>query len=148
MAKRRSNTAARSPWYTEGLRFACDEDCGACCTDHGKYAYIYLDGDDADRLAAHLGLAKDRFDERYTDVDDGDLILRMDGPDCSFLDGSRCAVYDARPTQCKTFPFWRENLKSRRSWSSLGEFCPGIDQGERHALPVIRARLAEREIDG
>jgi Fe-S-cluster containining protein len=35
---------------------------------------------------------------------------------CAFLDGARCTVYEARPTQCRTFPFWKENLRRRGSW--------------------------------
>jgi len=131
-------------WYAEGLRFECKEDCGACCTNHDDYAYVYLVGDDLDRLVAWLGIDEDEFIGRYTDVDDGYLVLRMDSPDCPFLDGTRCGVYPARPTQCSTFPFWHETLRNRANWERLKRFCPGIDEGPRHPLATIRARLAER----
>lgn len=125
------------PWYADGLRFSCQPDCGACCVDHGDYAYVYLEGDDHERLAEFFDLAPEEFLERYGALDDGHRILRMDGPGCPFLDGARCTVYPARPDQCRTFPFWDENLRGPGNWSRLREFCPGIDRGEHHALLAI-----------
>jgi len=132
-------STARRPWYAGGLRFACVPDCGACCTRHGEYDYVYLDPDDVDRLAALHGLDRGAWAERYAFVDDGYLALRMNGPDCPFLRGTACAVYEARPNQCRTFPFWRENLRSRAAWQRLHAFCPGIDAGELHPVERIRA---------
>jgi Fe-S-cluster containining protein len=31
-----------------------------------------------------------------------------------------CATYAARPTQCRTFPFWPGNLSNVKSWERLG----------------------------
>ena len=137
--------AKRPPWYAEGLRFACQPDCGRCCSRHDDYAYVYLSDDDATALARHLGLSDEAFRERWTQVDDGDLVLRMGEDACPFLDGARCSVYDARPTQCRTFPFWKENVKRRADWEKLRSFCPGIGEGPVHALHQIRERVAERE---
>lgn len=129
-------------WYTRGLRFECRPDCGACCVNHGDYSHVYLDSDEALALAGELGLSLEAFCERYTEVDDGDLVLRMDRPECPFLDGSRCTVYAARPTQCRTFPFWPEHLTSRRRWSALRSFCPGIGRGDLIPAETIRETAA------
>lgn len=132
-------------WFAEGLKFECQPDCAGCCVNHGAYAYVYLEGDDVDRLADHLELTRRQFLRRHTQVDDGYRVLRMDEPVCPFLDGKRCSVYRSRPTQCRTFPFWSQNLKRRASWDRLGRFCPGINQGKLHSLRVIRTHLAARD---
>ncbi|HET9299261.1 MAG TPA: YkgJ family cysteine cluster protein [Candidatus Polarisedimenticolaceae bacterium] len=137
--------AKRPPWYAEGLRFACQPDCGRCCSNHDDYAYVYLSEEDAAALAAHLNLDQATFRARWTQVDDGDLVLHMGQDACPFLDGARCTVYEARPTQCRTFPFWKENLKRRGDWEKLKTFCPGIGQGQVHSLLQISERAAERE---
>lgn len=143
MGKKTDGPAAPTPWYAEGLRFTCVEDCGGCCTDHGDYSFVYLDRPTERRIARHLELDLATFRKRYTEIDEGHRVVRMDTPDCPFLAGKRCTVYPVRPAQCRTFPFWDENLSSPRAWKKLGEFCPGIDQGEHHSLRVIRETLEE-----
>jgi Fe-S-cluster containining protein len=136
--------AKRLVWYAEGVRFACQPDCGKCCTRHGEYDYVYLERQDVHRLASHLKLPVKTFRARWTRKDDGHTILKMDGPACPFLDGTRCAVYEARPQQCGSFPFWPENLKTRERWSELAEFCPGVGKGDFIPVQSIRARLRGR----
>ncbi len=131
-------------WYAPGLAFACLPGCGACCTRHGDYDYVYLDPDDVTALATHLGLTRDEFRSRHVATEDGYELLRMDGPDCPFLSGSRCTVYAARPTQCRTFPCWTENLRTRAAWERLRSFCPGIGAGEVLSAEEI-GRALERE---
>jgi len=56
-------------------------------------------------------------------------------------------VYAARPVQCGTFPFWRENLRTRAQWEALGAFCPGIGRGDFVPLESILAQARAREIE-
>jgi uncharacterized protein len=131
------------PWWSEGLRFECQPDCGQCCTNHDDYAYVYLEGQDVDRIAGHLAMSPEAFRETYTTLDDGETVLLMDAPACPFLEGSRCRVYDARPRQCRTFPFWRENLRSRARWDALKSFCPGVGRGAIIPVERIRSQLTD-----
>ena len=150
MAKtKRSAPASRAaiPWYGDGLRFECQPDCAHCCTRHDAYAYVYLEGDDLARLADHFGMTHAAFRRRWTRKDDGYTILKIDGATCPFLEGTRCSVYEARPVQCGTFPFWRENLRTREEWESLGSFCPGIGKGDFVPLEAILAQARSREIE-
>jgi Fe-S-cluster containining protein len=137
-------SAARRPWYADGVRFACQPDCGKCCTRHGDYDYVYLEDDDVARLAAHFELTVRAFRARWTKKDEGHTVLKMDRPACPFLEGTRCSVYAARPKQCGTFPFWPDNLKTRADWEGLSSFCPGVGAGELIPLHVVRERLLGR----
>jgi Fe-S-cluster containining protein len=132
-------------WYEEGLRFECLPDCSACCSDHGEYTALYLTAGDVRRLAKYFSITQAEFKKRYTTIEDDDLLLQMDQPDCPFLNEGLCEVYDSRPIQCRTFPFWKENLKSRRTWIKLCEFCPGIDIGPLHDAKAIATELNKRE---
>lgn len=137
----RDPKSGRQAWYAEGVRFTCQPDCGKCCTRHGEYDYVYLEREDVHRLASHLKLAVSTFRARWTQKDEGHTVLKMDGPACPFLDGARCTVYEARPAQCGSFPFWPENMKSRENWDELATFCPGVGQGDFVPLDTIRAQL-------
>ena len=85
------------------------------------------------------------FRARWTKKDGGHTILRMDGPACPFLEGTKCKVYEARPRQCGSFPFWPENLKTREGWDELATFCPGVGKGDFVPLQAIRAQLRGRQ---
>ena len=42
-----------------------------------------------------------------------------------------CSIYQARPLQCRTWPFWDGNLASEENWKSAGKRCHGINAGTR-----------------
>ncbi len=134
----------KDAWYAEGLRFTCVEGCIDCCITHGDHAYVYLEPDDVRRLADHLELNRREFLSRYTVREDEYVMLRMDEPECLFLGEDGCTVYEARPIQCRTFPFWEENLKSRVRWKQLARFCPGIGQGPSHSRELIQIQVQAR----
>ena len=116
----------RSAWYGEGLRFSCTQ-CGHCCTTSG---YVWVTRREALRLADHLGLSLRDFGRRYLRLVEGRhaLIDRADGA-CIFWDEG-CKVYAARPDQCATFPFWKENLVTPDAWRETAEECEGIGDGD------------------
>jgi len=67
------------------------------------------------------------------------LIEKSDSKDCVLLTPTGCQVYTVRPLQCRTWPFWRENLASRTTWRQAGQNCPGIDTGLWHDFDRIEA---------
>jgi uncharacterized protein len=136
---------AHQAWYHEGLRFSCTR-CGNCCTSHGEYSYVYVAAPDQEALAAHLGLGVTEFLARYCAEEDGYVLLRMDQPECPFLTPERtCSVYPARPKQCRTWPFWEENLVRARWEGPVAEICPGLGQGELHPAAEVERLARETE---
>lgn len=93
-------------------------------------------------MADALGLPVAEFRRKYCDRTDGHLHLKDPELDCVFLDGTRCSVYEARPEQCRTWPFWPENMVDQRTWNEeVVSFCPGVGKGRLHTLEEIRATL-------
>ena len=128
-ARARGGPARRRPWYAGGLRFECQPECGRCCTRRDGRDFVYLEPEDVWRLALALGLSTAEFRRLHAVRDRGWTALRMTADACPFLDGWRCRVYASRPVQCRTFPFWREALRSPAAWRALGALCPGIGRG-------------------
>ena len=49
-----------------------------------------------------------------------------------------CTVDEVRPTQCRTFPFWPENLETPGAWEAVIHQCPGVGEGKHYELVEIR----------
>jgi uncharacterized protein len=112
------------------IRFEC-QGSGKCCTSHGEYGFVYLKLKDRKNLAKHLKLSLQDFNKKYCDKTGNlwHLKERKDNPDCLFLKAKRCGVYEARPMQCRTWPFWPE-LMNAKSWNKdVVSFCPGVGKG-------------------
>ena len=134
------------PWYHKGLRFECSQ-CGNCCRNHGDYAYVYLTEVELREIPPFLGLSRREFLERHCTKEPGSFVsLRMDQPSCPFLgEDSRCRIYPVRPLQCRTWPFWEENLE-RASWEGpVRECCPGIGRGPLHSAEEVERIARETE---
>jgi hypothetical protein len=136
------------PWYHNGLRFECTG-CGNCCRNHGAYAYVYLSDREVAAIAAHVGLERRVFLERYCILEDGWTALRMDQPACPFLTPeNRCSIYSVRPKQCATWPFWKENLVESEWHGPVKECCPGIGKGPLYSRTEIDQMARETEDAG
>ena len=134
-----------SPWYRDGLRFECTK-CGACCT--GAPGFVWVNVEEIERLAQFAGLAFDDFTRKYVrQVGNRYSLIERPGGDCVFWDGAvGCTVYEARPVQCRTWPFWPENLETREDWEHVESVCPGSvqgqDRGRFFSLEQIQAEAA------
>lgn len=143
MSARATKPAPEEPWYKDGLRFGCTG-CGACCTVEG---YVWVDRREIARLAKHLGLELDEFGSKYLRQVGRRLSLTEipvpaspDKKACVFWKGE-CTVYEARPSQCRTFPFWKENLRESGDWDEVAKLSPGVNNGKLYQLGDI-SRLA------
>ncbi|MCC8116644.1 MAG: YkgJ family cysteine cluster protein [Planctomycetes bacterium] len=133
---------AYEPWYKDGLQFGCTG-CGECCRGLGGYVWISLS--EAEALATALGMEFDTFTRTMLRktitglalVDDADGNCPLLGPD------GRCKVYNARPVQCRTWPWWNENLVSSERWREAAKRCPGMNRGEVHSQFVIDCERAK-----
>lgn len=125
------------PWYREGLRFECTR-CGNCCG--GGPGTIRVSDDEIAALADRLRLSESDFRARYTRRLRGHDIslIEKDNYDCVFFVRDRgCSVYDDRPKQCRTWPFWSSVVFSRETWNDEAEECPGMNKGSLHDLAVV-----------
>lgn len=136
-----------------GLRFGCTM-CGNCCS--GPSGYVLVDEAETAALAARLKMDVPAFVETYTHqmlrgrslnerrTENGSL-------DCIFLDRETipgraiCGVYEDRPKQCRTWPFWSSVIKDRASWQRGSKRCPGIGKGtlvSPEQIRILRDRVA------
>ena len=128
-------------WFHEGLRFQCTG-CGACCT--GTPGYVFLSPTDLARLAEHFGLTEEQFTATYTRSVDGGVALidQNAAGDCVFLHEKRCTAYDARPTQCRTFPWWVQHLRTPEEWAEAKTRCEGIDHPDAPKISALEIEVA------
>ncbi|MFM8930465.1 MAG: YkgJ family cysteine cluster protein [Gemmataceae bacterium] len=133
------------PWYAAGLSFTCTQ-CGNCCT--GAPGYVWLQEGDAERIAAHLALPVEEVTLMHARKGHRGLTLReKNNGDCVYFEqGKGCVVYPVRPAQCRTWPFWESNLRSRKNWDSIAEGCPGIGRGPLIGVDEIVSRMREFRI--
>ncbi len=70
-------------------------------------------------------------------------LIEQDNYDCVFLErdpetnAGKCGIYSVRPQQCRTWPFWKSNLKSSDTWNEQVKRCSGINRGEAHTVEEI-----------
>ena len=133
-------------FYNQGLKFEC-AGCGECCRLPGGGVEVAIS--EAREIAAYLNISYNSFVNEYCISDeDGLKIKDNDLQHCIFLEHGRCKIYEVRPLQCRTFPFWPENIKSQYRWNLLKDFCPGIDSGRHYSIDRIEGiRLMQKNYD-
>jgi Fe-S-cluster containining protein len=126
-------------FFDQGLRFGCIR-CGHCCT--GDPGIVYVSPDELAPLAAHLQIPIEATIERYLSPwRDGHTVREAVGGNCLFFHQG-CSIYPVRPSQCRTWPFWINNLRSRPSWERVARDCPGIGRGRHYTREEILRLLA------
>lgn len=132
------------PWYKDGLRFGCTQ-CGQCCT--GSPGYVWIDEKEIVEMAQFLKIDPADFVRLYTRRI-GDRISLLEHPktyDCVFLKERMCKVYGARPKQCRAFPWWPENIRSKEDWEETAQRCEGVNHPDAPLITLsqIREKLEE-----
>lgn len=132
------NTPKR-PWYADGLRFQC-QGCGDCCRGPGGYVWITME--EAREMAGELDMDFDRFAATMLrQTLSGLALVDAPGGDCPLLEkNGHCRVYATRPIQCRTWPWWDENLASENRWTDAASRCPGMNKG-----PIISQLVIDSE---
>jgi len=134
-------------FYSEGLKFSCMK-CSRCCRhDPG---FVFLSESDLARLLLATGLARGDFIDKYckkVSVNGAVELSLIEKPnfDCIFWNDGGCSVYEHRPYQCRSFPFWSENVSSKVRWQALRSYCPGIDRGALHGKAEIDEWMSRKE---
>ncbi len=128
-----SGESTPQKWYGEGLPFQCTQ-CGHCCRIEG---YVWISSAEIEQIAEFLGLEVKEFRRRYLmRVGKKWSLKEKKNFDCVFWDEG-CTVYPVRPSQCRTFPFWPENLQNVETWLEIVEECPGSGTGRVYSFEEI-----------
>lgn len=124
-------------WFQDrsSLPFECTS-CGKCCQTKG---HVYMNPDEFEAAANLLEVSKQDFIQQFASHksvetksngeervwirlrDDSQLSENDQSKEshgCIFLkEDNTCRIYEARPTQCSTYPFWPDLLASKKAWN-------------------------------
>jgi uncharacterized protein len=156
--------AGSNQWFSAGLSFCCTA-CGKCCKMNGD---VWLSPEEQPLIAAALGeVSVTSFREMYTRqlLKEWACLKQLEvGSGCVFLSPEgQCAIYETRPVQCRTYPFWPSLLEdieeweeeavvpdddtsdSSRKWSLEDGGCEGINHADAPLVPATEIELKRRE---
>jgi len=133
-------------FYENGLRFECTR-CSKCCRH--TPGYVFLSEADIGPLLTALGVTRHVFLNKYCRRVQFGFAHRLSlrekpNVDCILWEFSGCSVYEARPLQCRSFPFWSSCLSSAKEWEFHARQCPGIGKGRLHSRDEIEGWIKQR----
>ena len=129
-------------WYIAGLHFECVE-CGRCCSGPGE-GYIWVTKPEIDLIAEFLKITPAELRRKYLRRVSlrTTIIENPNTRDCIFLQNNAgrklCMIYSVRPSQCRNWPFWSENLTNPDDWNKAAKKCPGINRGRLYTHDEIQ----------
>ena len=132
----------KKPLLADGVRFECVEGCTKCCAIPGV---VYVFRGEIPAMAEFFDMDIDSFMDEYLRHHWAD-VYELDFPDqepCMFLEDEGCAIYEVRPEQCRTFPFWPDNVKDASLWKGVKRLCPGVGRGRTYDYDEIQ-EIVER----
>lgn len=117
--------------YSYGFDQGACATCKArCCT--GESGFIHVNTKEIEDISLFLSIDKQTFIDTYLFKNGYRYSIKerkyQDSYECAFYDrnSNGCTIYEVRPTQCRTFPFW-DYFKTRVEELKLE--CPGIIDG-------------------
>lgn len=134
---------AEQPWYKNGLKFECQR-CGNCCS--GVPGHVWVSDEDIPLIAKHLDIDEITFRQRYiiTKNAEGPRLAQRQNDDCAFYNSAHgCVIYEYRPRQCHTWPFWKSNVSKPKNWAGTSLNCPGMNQGKHRTADQIMALIED-----
>jgi uncharacterized protein len=136
----------KQTWYKDGLRFSCTG-CGDCCT--GDPGYVWVNKREIEAMAAAMKLSIEVFEREYVRlIGIRKSLIEYPNGDCVFFNNQsrKCRIYSARPSQCRTWPFWTSNLASPEAWQEVKERCSGCGRGHVVPLEKIEAQMNVKRV--
>jgi Fe-S-cluster containining protein len=140
-----------TPFYAKGLKFSCTQ-CSSCC--RYESGFVFLSEIDLNVLAKALQMGYTQFMETFcrwvpsagTPAGCGERLSLKEKSnlDCIFWKEG-CSVYEARPLQCRSFPFWPSVLRSKEAWKTTAMDCPGMGRGNEHSADTIESWLEQQQ---
>ena len=108
---------------------ACSYCGGRCC--YGESGYIWLNSEEIKRIADFLNIELNIFVSDYLRMENGKYTIKdikfQNYYFCLFFDTDKmqCSIYEVRPKQCRTFPFWDIYKDDPEP---LFTECPGVEK--------------------
>ncbi|WP_421717123.1 YkgJ family cysteine cluster protein [Arcobacter arenosus] len=106
----------------------CDTCEGNCCI--GESGNIWINKQEIENLSNHLDISLEELRFRFLEkrgykYSIKEIKLSSDNYACIFFDleKKQCSIYEARPIQCRTFPFW-DYFKNHKE--EVIKECPAI----------------------
>lgn len=106
---------------------ACSLCQAKCCT--GESGYIYVNQEDIKNISNFLNLTRKEFIDKFLYKTAYNYSIKErrvgDSYECAFYDriNNGCSIYEHRPSQCISFPFWDYFLKNPKE---LKNECIGV----------------------
>jgi len=106
---------------------ACSACQARCCT--GESGYIHVNSREIEDISKFIGMGIEDFTQTYLFKNGYKYSIKErkfgDSYECAFYnrETNGCSIYEVRPIQCRTFPFW-DYFKNRVDELKLE--CPGV----------------------
>ena len=141
---------SRDVFYGSGLRFECTR-CSECCRHTS--GYVFLSETDLETLVRVTGSERPEFLRTFCSQVPFGVARRISlkekpNLDCIFWENGGCSIYEARPLQCRSFPFWSACVSSSEEWELHARLCPGMGKGALHPRSEIEHWLKQRLMEG